>query len=153
MSRHGRFHHENRSLLGMKAVNFGAFLIVVLAAMAFPVYWKLADAWHAEQELRQMAQGNAEADLAAALDRGDHRLIALQRGEQVLVPGVAAVQQFEKALGRPLKLRIVAVDESFEELSDDQRMERMRVQRYAVDYNLRLIDHMQASKPRGKEPL
>ncbi len=134
--------YANRPRTNMKAVNFAAFVVVVIAGIGFALYYKTIQQQREAAEWQRMAGANALVDVQQAINEEDFRLIGVDVQGNLLVPGISNAKLTER-----LGVRAIRGDGGFDHQTAAEQRRRRLIEKYMRDYNKMMTQYVEQTQP------
>lgn len=134
--------HHRKNTTNTKALNFLAFVIVVIAGIAFAVYYRSLESQRDAAEWQRMAGANALIDVQQAINREDYRFLGVNIQGHVLVPGNEGTSDTEK-----FGVRTIRGEGEYSQQSPAEQRRRQLVEQYMRNYNSMLSEYIKQTKP------
>jgi len=135
-------HRSSHRTSTMKAVNFAAFVLVVVAGIGFAFYWKVILQQHDVDEWQRMAGADAVTDVGQAINESDFRFLGVKVKGTLLVPGIK-----DTFLAEKYGVRSIQGEDSFQSLTPARKIQRRNVEKYMRRFNHAMLDHLNKVKP------
>lgn len=135
-------HHSKRPPTNMKAVNFAAFVVVVIAGIGLAMYYQSIQQQREVAEWQRMAGANALIDVQQAINAEDYRLVGVSIDGNVLVPGIEDLADTER-----FGVRAIRGEGAFEQQSSAEQRLRRLVEKYMRSYNEMMSQYIEQTKP------
>lgn len=126
----------------MRAVNFAAFVVVVIAGIGLAFYYQSIQEQREAAEWRRMAGANALIDVQQAINEQDYRLVGVNIDGNVLVPGLEDITLTER-----FGVRAVHGEGGFDQQSAGEQRLRRLVEKYMRNYNTMMSQYIEQNKP------
>ena len=140
MSNTTRFAKRDKSLANLKTINFMVLIVVAIAALAMPLYWKLVIETTADQQLVSFAQADPFNDANQAIENKQLQFIAVRRGQDMFIPGVITLDDNLKKYGY---VRILEPESAYDDLSPNDQALRRKALIYLEAFNQTIRSHIE----------
>ena len=148
MSETTRFAKRDKSLINLKAINFMVLIVVAIAALAYPLYWRLVGEYGeatVDAQLIHFAQSDPYIDVHAAIANDEIQFIALSGGEDLFIPGIDQLTETLRNFGY---IRTIEPESAFDDLSPHDQAHRRKALIYLEAYNQAIRQHIENEAPR-----
>lgn len=135
-------HHAKRPATNMKAVNFAAFVVVVIAGIGLAMYYQSIQQQREAAEWQRMAGANALIDAQQAINAEDYRLVGVNIDGNLLVPGIEDITDTER-----FGVRAIRGEGAFDQQSSGEQRVRRLVEKYMHNYNKMMSRYVEQTKP------